>query len=148
MDLAWWEIAIIAFLGTIAAVLASALIVWWLASRRTKAIARRVKDLPWRHKFALAGRLIGDERIPLLIRVLLPAIVIYLALPLDLVPDFVPVIGQVDDIVVLAVGVVLIAKFAPARLLEEHLARVEADVIDATAIEAEQPAPPTLPPGS
>jgi len=148
MELAWWELALIVVLGTIAVLLLAALILWWLASKRTKAIGGRVKDLPWRYKLALAGRLVRDERMPLLVRVLLPAIVVYLALPLDLIPDFIPVVGQIDDVLVLVVGVVLLAKLTPARLLDEHLADVERDAIDAIPIEAERPARPTLPPGS
>ncbi|MEX0749850.1 MAG: DUF1232 domain-containing protein [Dehalococcoidia bacterium] len=148
MDLAWWETALIVVLGTIAALLLAALIVWWLASKRTKAIAGRVKELPWRHKLMLARRLLQDERIPLLVRALLPAIVVYLALPIDLVPDFIPVIGQIDDVLVLVVGMALLVRMTPARVLDEHLAEVEREAIDATAVEAERPARPTLPPGS
>lgn len=148
MELAWWEIAVIVVLGTIAALLTVTLLVWWLASKRTKAIAGRVKDLPWRYKLALAGRLMRDERIPILVRLLLPAMVLYLSLPIDLIPDFIPVVGQIDDVLVLVVGVVLLAKLTPARLLDEHLGTVEREAIDATAIEAERPARPTLPPGS
>jgi uncharacterized membrane protein YkvA (DUF1232 family) len=148
MDLAWWEIALIVVLGTLAALLLAALIVWWLASKRTKAVAARLKNLPWRYKLALARRLIADERLPLVVRALLPALVVYLALPVDLIPDFLPVIGQIDDVLVLVVGIVLLVKLTPGQLLGEHLSAVETEAIDATAIEEERSPRPTLPPGS
>lgn len=148
MDLTWWEIALVVVLGTVAALLLAALMLWWLASKRTKGIATRVKDLPWRYKLVLARRLIGDERLPLLVRAILPALVVYLSLPIDLIPDFLPVIGQVDDVLVLVVGIVLLVKLTPAQLLEEHLSRVENEAMDAIAIEAERSPRPTLPPGS
>lgn len=148
MELAWWEFALIAVLGSIAALVLAALAVWWLASKRTKAIAGRVRDLPWRYKLKLAARLLRDDRIPLLVRALLPAMVVYLSLPIDLVPDFIPVLGQLDDVLVLIVGIVLLVKLTPGQLLEEHLAAMEAEAVDATAIEAERTARPTLPPDS
>jgi uncharacterized membrane protein YkvA (DUF1232 family) len=75
-------------------------------------------------------------------------LVVYLSLPIDLIPDFLPVVGQIDDVLVLVVGIVLLVKLTPGQLLEEHLSEVEADVFDATAIEAERSTRPTLPPGS
>jgi Protein of unknown function (DUF1232) len=38
-----------------------------------------------------------DKRVPLRLRVLPPAFVLYLASPLDVIPDFIPVIGLIDD---------------------------------------------------
>ena len=146
--MAWWEILIIAVLATIAVMIIAALIVWRMASGRTKQLASRINRLPWRAKLQLARRLSADERIPLLARIVPPLLVLYLALPLDIVPDFIPVIGQLDDILVLAVGIALLVRFTPLRVLDEHLSELERDVMDSDAIEAEQPARPTLPPGS
>jgi uncharacterized membrane protein YkvA (DUF1232 family) len=42
------------------------------------------------------------------------------------VPDFVPVLGQLDDVLVLAVGVAVIVRSTPLQLLEEHLSALEA----------------------
>ena len=61
------------------------------------------------------------------VRTIIPIVVLYLALPLDFVPDFIPVLGQIDDIVVLAVGAGLMMKFAPVGVLELHLASLEAE---------------------
>jgi len=133
----WWEIALIAVLGTIAAMIVLALIVWRLASTRTRKLAGRIGGLPWRHKLALAGRLMTDERIPIYVRVVPPALVLYLALPIDIVPDFIPVIGQVDDILVLAIGIALLVRLAPFKVLDEHLTELERRAMDETAIEAE-----------
>jgi uncharacterized membrane protein YkvA (DUF1232 family) len=126
----WWEILLIAVLGTMAALLLAALILWRMATKRTKRLAGRIGALPWRHKLELARALMRDDRIPVYARIVPPLLVLYLALPLDIVPDFIPVIGQLDDIVVLAVGVALLVKLTPARVLDEHLARLEGDVIE------------------
>ena len=50
----------------------------------------------------LVGRLVGDPRVPRRRKALLFALAGYLVLPFDLVPDFIPVAGQLDDAVVVA----------------------------------------------
>jgi uncharacterized membrane protein YkvA (DUF1232 family) len=129
--MAWWEIALIVVLSSIAVLIATALIFWRIASNRTKRLATRIGALSWSEKFDLAKRLMADERIPLVARLLLPALVIYLALPIDLIPDFVPIIGQVDDIVVILVGIALLVRLTPTSVLDQHLSDLE-PAIDVT----------------
>jgi uncharacterized membrane protein YkvA (DUF1232 family) len=80
-----------------------------------RALARFVPDCA-----ILFGRLLRDSRVSHGDRLLLLAIVPYLALPFDLVPDFLPVIGQLDD--VLVVGWVLrrVVRGSGQGLIEEH----------------------------
>ena len=77
-----------------------------VAGRRASArdVARFIPDC-----IGLVRRLLGDPRVPRRHKLLLGAVVGYLALPFDLVPDFLPVVGQVDDVLVvwLALRVVL-----------------------------------------
>ena len=61
-----------------------------------------------------------------LVRVIPPALVVYLAMPLDVIPDFIPVIGHLDDVLVLLLGVAVLLRFTPRAVLEEHVARLEA----------------------
>ena len=84
----------------------------------------------------------SDERIPALLRLIPPVLVLYLALPIDLIPDFIPVIGQIDDILVVAVGVALLVRLAPMRVFDEHLLELEA--IDAAVRDVTEP-PRALP---
>jgi uncharacterized membrane protein YkvA (DUF1232 family) len=104
-----------------------AFVLWRKASGRTRQIAERVQKLPWRARFELAGRLVGDERMPLPVRAIPALLVLYLALPLDIVPDFIPVLGQLDDIAVVVVAVGLFARFAPLRIIEEQITAIEQD---------------------
>ena len=70
-----------------------------VAGRRTdaRALAGFVPDC-----VVLLTRLLRDPRVPRGSKVLLAALIPYLALPFDLVPDFIPVAGQLDDAILVA----------------------------------------------
>jgi uncharacterized membrane protein YkvA (DUF1232 family) len=72
-----------------------------LAGRGTeaRAMARFIPDC-----IVLFRRLLADPRVPPRRKVALAAAIGYLALPFDLVPDFIPVAGQVDDAIVVALA--------------------------------------------
>ena len=67
------------------------------SASRLRALARFVPDCA-----VLFGRLLRDERVPRRQKLLLGGVAGYLALPFDLVPDFLPVLGQLDDVLVVA----------------------------------------------
>jgi uncharacterized membrane protein YkvA (DUF1232 family) len=81
----------------------------------------RFRSLPevWRSG-RLALRLLRDPRVPIAAKVLFGAAVVYMLSPLDLVPDWLPVLGQADDLVVLLAGLNLFLKACPRWLVEEH----------------------------
>ena len=79
----------------------------------------QVARLLWRNG-RLAWRLVRDPRTPLLPKLILVATVLYVLSPLDLVPDVVPVLGQLDDVAALALGFELFFKFVPDWLKAEH----------------------------
>ena len=74
------------------------------------------------HALYLASR---DPRVPWYAKALAIVVAGYALSPIDLIPDFIPVIGQVDDVVMIALGGALLLKTAPAGLIEEHLQRLE-----------------------
>jgi len=112
-----------------ALVLAMAAAAWRLrrATRpEDRALIDRILRLSLRRKLRLAAALVREPRIPVLVRALPPALVLYLAMPLDIIPDFIPVIGHLDDVLVLLLGVAVLLRFTPRAVLEEHLAQLEA----------------------
>jgi uncharacterized membrane protein YkvA (DUF1232 family) len=67
----------------------------------------------------LVSRLARDRRISRLRRALLFLVLGYLALPIDLVPDFLPVAGQLDDAVLLAVALRVLVHGGGAEIVRE-----------------------------
>ena len=60
-----------------------------------------------------------DPRVPWYAKALTVAIIGYALCPLDLIPDFIPVLGYVDDIVLIPAGIALVVKLIPQDVLEE-----------------------------
>jgi uncharacterized membrane protein YkvA (DUF1232 family) len=89
----------------------------WFAGRRdeARALAGFVPDCA-----VLCRRLLRDPRVPRARRLALAAIVAYLLLPFDVVPDFVPVAGQLDDAVLLVLVLRGIARGAGPGVVAEH----------------------------
>ncbi|MDZ4278779.1 MAG: DUF1232 domain-containing protein, partial [Dehalococcoidia bacterium] len=104
----------------------AAWVLYQRSDRERRELIKRVGRLPLRRKLRLALEVARDSRIPLAVRALPPLLILYLALPLDIIPDFIPVLGHVDDLLVLAVGVGLLLRFTPPHLVEEHVGRLEA----------------------
>jgi uncharacterized membrane protein YkvA (DUF1232 family) len=67
----------------------------------------------------LVKRLLGDPRVPRRAKVALALLVPYLAMPLDLIPDFVPVLGQVDDALLVAAVLAYVVRRAGRGVVEE-----------------------------
>lgn len=68
----------------------------------------------------LLFRLLKDKRVPRKRRLAMTVVAAYVASPIDLVPDFVPVLGTLDDLVVLAFAVDYLLQAAPPGVVEEH----------------------------
>ena len=65
-----------------------------------------------------------DPRVPTQQKLVLGGIAAYLAFPIDIIPDFIPVIGELDDLAVLIFGLDWFIRNAPADVVEEHMARI------------------------
>lgn len=75
----------------------------------------------------LVWALLRDGRVPPQQKLILVGIGAYVVLPIDLIPDFVPVLGQLDDLAVVLLGLDLFIRSAPPDIVEEHLAKISQD---------------------
>jgi len=64
-----------------------------------------------------------DPRVPVRAKVLIAALMAYAASPVDLIPDFIPVLGYLDDLILLPIGVSLAIKMIPKDVLSEYMDR-------------------------
>lgn len=69
------------------------------------------------HALWLAAR---DPRVPWYAKALALAVAAYAASPIDLIPDFVPVLGYLDDLIIVPLGVALVIRLIPADVMAEH----------------------------
>jgi uncharacterized membrane protein YkvA (DUF1232 family) len=61
----------------------------------------------------------GDPRVPWYAKVAAIAVAAYALSPIDLIPDVIPVIGYLDDLVIVPLGILLAVKLVPEDLMEE-----------------------------
>ena len=68
---------------------------------------------------------LGDKETPLIVKIFAGMTVIYASSPVDLIPDFVPVLGYLDDVILLPLLITLTIRLIPADKLEECRLRTE-----------------------
>ena len=68
----------------------------------------------------LLYRLVRDARVAKADKLILAGTIIYVISPLDLIPDFIPFIGQVDDIYLVAIALIRLINNTSADVVQEH----------------------------
>ena len=63
-----------------------------------------------------------DPRTPWYAKVLALVVAAYALSPIDLIPDFIPVLGYLDDLVIVPLGIWLVVRLIPVELMSEHRA--------------------------
>ncbi len=86
---------------------------------------RRFLALSTRAKLRFGRALLGDRHTGWVAKAILVLLVGYLALPFDLIPDFIPVLGQADDILVIVLALWLLMAVVPRERFEAALAQAE-----------------------
>jgi uncharacterized membrane protein YkvA (DUF1232 family) len=61
-----------------------------------------------------------DPRVPWFAKAILGAVALYAISPIDLIPDFIPVLGLLDDLVIIPLGIALAARLIPRDIMDEH----------------------------
>ncbi|WP_339673413.1 YkvA family protein [Dasania marina] len=59
-----------------------------------------------------------DPDMPILVRLLAIMVAAYALSPIDLIPDFIPVIGYLDDLIIIPIGLALVIRFTPPKVME------------------------------
>ncbi len=85
---------------------------------RLKSAQRSLK-----HEIKVYQLVLRDSRTPKLAKFLLGLAVVYALLPFDIIPDFIPVIGQLDDVIIVPALFIIALKMIPKGIVEDCRAR-------------------------
>lgn len=116
----WWQILISVASGLVLLYLAL-LVALWRAHRRDpdsvgmREALRLVPDV-----VRLLRRLAADRSLPRGVRLRLSLLIIYLISPVDLIPDFIPVLGYADDVIIVAIALRSVIRHAGRQAIEKH----------------------------
>ncbi|MEG4586998.1 YkvA family protein [Microcoleus sp. MOSTC5] len=88
-----------------------------------KQVARRLKKETYAVYLASI-----DQRVPWYARILAALTVAYAFSPIDLIPDFIPILGYLDDLIIVPVGIWLVLKMIPPQVLAECRQKAAAQI--------------------
>ncbi len=116
----WWQTLLGILAGLLIVYLVLLLLLWRYARRHPDTVTMRdaLRLLP--DLLRLLRRLAADQSIPTGVRVRLALLLVYLASPIDLIPDFIPVIGYADDAIVVALVLRSVTRRAGPDALDRH----------------------------
>ena len=116
----WWQLAL-TVIGAVAILWLALVLLLWLEQRRhpsaasLRDILRLAPDV-----VRLVKRLLSDRAVSVWVRGWLFALIVYLASPIDLIPDFIPVLGYADDAIILAIALRFVTRRAGAEAVARH----------------------------
>ena len=90
----------------------------WLAKPDDVGVGDMIRLLP--DLLRLFKRVATDRAVPRMVRVELLLLLAYLVSPIDLIPDFIPIIGFLDDAFVVAIMLRIVVRTAGPQMLEKH----------------------------
>jgi uncharacterized membrane protein YkvA (DUF1232 family) len=90
---------------------------------------KKASDLAkaFRRELIVYQRVLADPRTPITAKLFLGLAIGYLCMPFDLIPDFIPVLGHLDDVVIVPALVYAALRLIPQELVAEHRADVFVD---------------------
>ena len=75
-----------------------------------------------------------DPRIPWYARLLAFCVVGYALSPIDLIPDFIPILGYLDDLILIPLGIALVLKMIPKNVMDEYREKARATMLQGKPI--------------
>src|SRR5690242_14273293 len=95
--------------------------------------------LAFKRELTVYRRVLADERTPRSAKIFLGLAIGYLCMPFDLIPDFIPVLGHLDDVVIVPALVYIALRFVPRELVAEHRTHVVHEAKKRSAYRAATP---------
>ncbi len=114
----WLYLAILIIVGVVVSSWLLFVLIRWLAKREPYRTFMRLRT--WR-KLTFFRLMLRDKRVPLYVKAIPVAVVVYLSIPFDIIPDFIPVLGYLDDVAIALLALALIIKLSPWPVMGELL---------------------------
>jgi len=118
-----WTLVVLAVLGSVSLGFTAFLVVRRLARREPY---RNFIQLRARRKLTFVRLMMRDARVPLYVKAIPLLLLLYLSSPIDLVPDFIPVVGWLDDVLVVLLALVLIVKLTSRAVVQDLIQQAKA----------------------
>ena len=84
--------------------------------------------------------LIRDRDVPIYLKVLPFLGVLYVLFPIDIITDIIPVLGQIDDLMILTIGAKVFIELAPAHVVAKYMDQMRGQtIVEGTATDVEMP---------
>ena len=118
--MSWLYIALVGVAGLALFTLGLFWFVRWLSHREPYSSFMKLRT---RQKVTFSRLLLRDKgkKVPLYVKLILVVLVIYLSIPFDIVPDFIPVIGYLDDVALVLLALALVIKLLPQAVVLDLL---------------------------
>jgi uncharacterized membrane protein YkvA (DUF1232 family) len=119
----WSLVVPAAVVGTVSLGLTAFFAFRWLARREPYRAFIRLRT---RRKLTFVRLMMRDGRVPLYVKAIPLLLLLYLANPIDLAPDFIPVVGWLDDVLVVLLAFVLIVRLTSRAVVEDLIQKARA----------------------
>ncbi len=100
--------------------LTAVLMLRWLGKREPYSNFIKLRT---RRKLTFVRLMMGDDRVPTYVKLIPILLLLYLTSPIDLVPDFIPVLGYLDDVVIALLALALIIRLTSGPVVLDLLQR-------------------------
>ena len=118
--MSWWEAILAVAAGLLVVYAVLVLLLWRYARAHPETVSVRDALLLLPDLLRLIRRLFADGTLPVGVRVRLGLLLVYLLSPIDLVPDFIPVVGYADDAILVALVLRSTIRHAGPEAVERH----------------------------
>ena len=117
-----WTLVLVMVVVALAFALAAVLMLRWLGKREPYSNFIKLRT---RRKLTFVRLMMGDDRVPMYVKIIPVLLLIYLTSPIDFVPDFIPVLGYMDDVVIALLALALIIRLTSGPVVLDLLQRAQ-----------------------
>lgn len=79
-------------------------------------------------ELTIVWKLVRDNRVPLYTKTIPGIVLAYLIIPIDVIPDFLPLLGQIDDLAILMLALRLFVRLAPGEVVKSYEQQMQTDM--------------------